>query len=70
MVIFTMEKGRALQGPELHKPLQNINVVTSSAQLSRVTTNSADPGTPKYPTWLNTDKHTFRTGIVASYLHM
>lgn len=64
-----MEEGRALQGPELPKPLQYISVVTSSAASSRVTTNSADPGTPKYPTWFNTDKHTSPTGIVASYFN-
>lgn len=50
MVIFPMEESRALQGPELPKPLQDINVVTSSAELTRVIMNSADPGTPKYPT--------------------
>lgn len=61
-----MEEGRALQRPELPKPLQDINVVSSFAELSRVTTNCADPGTPKYPTWFNTDKHTSPTGIVVS----
>lgn len=42
MVIFTMEEGRALQGPALPKTFQKINVVTNSAELSRVTKNGAD----------------------------
>lgn len=46
MVIFTIEEGRALQGPE---PLQDINVVTNSAELSRVTTNNGDPKLTSIP---------------------
>lgn len=50
MEIFTMEESRVLQGPELPKPLQDINVVTSSAELGKAIMNSTDRGAPKYHT--------------------
>lgn len=50
MVIFTMEEGRALQGPALSQTFQKINVVTHSAELSRVTRTGLTEELPKYPT--------------------
>lgn len=41
MVIFTMEDGRALQGPVLPNTFWEIDVVADSAELPRVSKNSA-----------------------------
>lgn len=65
-----MEEGRALQGPALSQTFQEINVVTHSAELSRVTRTGLTEELPKYPTWFNTDTCIFFPGaITASYLN-
>lgn len=42
MVIFTMEDGRALQGPVLPEAFHEIDVVTNSAELPGVSKNRAE----------------------------